>query len=74
MSPARKLTCFQCGYFYITWEKNFPYGCKAMGFKSKKIPMKAVYENSGTECLSFSPKQRNAKPLRRQRKKKTGRT
>lgn len=28
--------CVRCAYFYITWEKKFPYGCKAMKFKSKQ--------------------------------------
>jgi len=31
-----------------------------MGFKSKKLPMDAVYENSGSQCLAFSSKRKKA--------------
>ncbi|MCX5909229.1 MAG: uracil-DNA glycosylase [Deltaproteobacteria bacterium] len=52
-----KIYCFKCQHFYITWDKSFPRGCKAMGFKSKKMPSIVVYEASGTVCLRFSKKE-----------------
>ena len=52
--------CFQCRYFYITWDPIFPYGCRAMGFKSKKQPSVVVFSSSGLTCLRFEPK--NASP------------
>lgn len=53
---APPIPCHQCRYFYITWDASFPYGCKAIGFKSKQLPQLAVYQNSGIQCLAFSQK------------------
>ncbi len=55
--PQRNL-CVGCAYFYITWEKKFPYGCKAMKFKSKQYPSNVVFESSGMECQLFKPKKK----------------
>ncbi|MGA1868859.1 MAG: uracil-DNA glycosylase [bacterium] len=52
----RDVNCYKCHYFYITWDKNFPYGCKAMGFKTKKTPSAMVRESSGFVCQSFKKK------------------
>jgi hypothetical protein len=51
-----KINCFHCIHFYITWDKKFPKGCKAMNFKSKKMPSLLVHEASGMECTRFKPK------------------
>jgi hypothetical protein len=48
--------CMKCIHFYITWDKNFPKGCRAMGFKCHEMPSKMVYQASGVECLRFEPK------------------
>ena len=53
---TNKINCNKCKYFYITWEKEFPYGCKAMGFKSKNMPNRVTREVSQRQCLSFEPK------------------
>jgi hypothetical protein len=45
--------CNSCKHYYITWDIKFPYGCKAMGFKSGQAPSLSVYKSSGTECLLF---------------------
>jgi hypothetical protein len=34
----------------------FPYGCRALGFKSKRMPVQEVVEVSGTPCMGFAPK------------------
>jgi hypothetical protein len=52
----KKIDCHKCKHFYVTWDKNFPHGCKAMGFKSKSIPSTAVYEASGISCQQYDPK------------------
>jgi hypothetical protein len=49
--------CGNCRHYYITWDKSFPYGCKAMGFKSKALPYALTREVSGQECLSFAPRE-----------------
>lgn len=50
--------CTNCQHYYITWDKNFPYGCKAMGFKSFKAPNAVVRESSGQQCLGYAEKQK----------------
>jgi len=52
----KKINCFDCISFYITWDEKFPRGCKAMGFKSREMPSAVVYKSSGSECLKFRKK------------------
>jgi hypothetical protein len=51
-----KPLCTKCVYLYTTWDKNFPYGCKAMGIKSARLPYQIVAEASGQECLAYVQK------------------
>lgn len=50
------IACLKCRHFYITWDEFFPRGCKALGFKSREVPSKAVFDSSGIECQKFEPK------------------
>ncbi|MBF0557947.1 MAG: uracil-DNA glycosylase [Nitrospirae bacterium] len=50
------IDCFTCKHFYITWEKSFPYGCKALGFKCKGMPSVEVFKASSKECLLHEQK------------------
>jgi hypothetical protein len=59
-----KIDCFKCRHFYITWDKSFPKGCEAIGFKSEKMPSAVVYEASGTACLRFAKKELSAERLK----------
>jgi hypothetical protein len=43
-------------HFYVTWDKECPRGCKAMGFKCKELPSEMVYKASGVQCLKFEKK------------------
>lgn len=52
----QKPNCFKCKHFYITWEHNRGYACRAMGFKSRQVPWRVVVKESGMPCLMFSPK------------------
>ncbi|MCD6306871.1 MAG: uracil-DNA glycosylase [Deltaproteobacteria bacterium] len=52
--------CQRCRHYYITWDRNFPYGCRAMAFKSRQMPCIAVRMTSGKECLSFEPRKEKA--------------
>jgi len=52
----RNISCNSCRYFYITWNNKRPYGCRAMGFISAKLPSTAVLEIEGRDCLSFEDK------------------
>jgi hypothetical protein len=52
--------CTACKHYYVTYETGRPYGCRAMGFKSKVSPAKVVYETSGMVCQLFEPKKKMA--------------
>lgn len=48
--------CLLCRHYYITWDEAFPYGCRALGFKSRVLPMVEVRQASGSPCIAFSAK------------------
>lgn len=48
-----EINCFFCRHFYITYDRRFPYGCRAVGFKSRLMPYREMYANSGIECQLF---------------------
>lgn len=54
-----KIICQKCKYYYVTWEKSNPHGCKAYGFKSKIIPSVIVKRTSGDDCNFFEKKNLN---------------
>ncbi len=53
---TEKICCKNCRHYYVTWDKDFPYGCKAMGFKSKNASAVVVLESSGLPCQHFERK------------------
>ena len=50
------IDCHKCEHYYVTWDKDFPHGCKAMGFKSKRLPSIVVHDNSYANCLLYKNK------------------
>lgn len=56
MVGHEQVDCFKCRHFYVTWDKDYPRGCRALGFKGKKMPSEVVYQASGTFCLHFADK------------------
>jgi hypothetical protein len=48
--------CQVCEHFFITHDASFPYGCRGMNFKSKRLPMLDVIEASDTWCRVFQPR------------------
>ncbi|WP_246943794.1 uracil-DNA glycosylase [Bacillus pinisoli] len=53
---SQRINCFQCKYFYTTWDQNFPRGCKAFNFKTSQMPSVAVQRSSGSPCMKFEKK------------------
>lgn len=53
-----EINCFSCQHFFITYDPNFPYGCRAVGFKSRPLPSKEMYLNSCIECQLFEGKEK----------------
>jgi len=52
--------CFACVHFWITHDRDFPYGCRAAGFKSKAVPSKEMYTHSGMVCQLFQEKRKRS--------------
>ena len=55
-TPSAGPNCLLCLHYHITWDASFPYGCRAMDFKSRRKPQLDVQESSGTPCLRFVPR------------------
>ncbi len=55
-----RIVCQKCKFYFVTWEKNKPHGCKAYGFKSQQIPSVVVKNSSGADCSFFDPKNNNS--------------
>jgi hypothetical protein len=51
-----KVNCWQCRHFNTSWDKNFPYLCRALNFKSRVLPCIEVRQSDGRDCLAFAPK------------------
>ncbi|RLB41640.1 MAG: uracil-DNA glycosylase [Deltaproteobacteria bacterium] len=55
----KKVSCFTCRHFYITHRPPHAYGCKAMGFKSSRLPSHVVFSTSGIPCQAYSKKNKS---------------
>lgn len=53
-----KINCFTCSHFFITYDPHVPYGCRAIGFKSRHFPSDVAKSCSGLKCQMYSPKKR----------------
>lgn len=58
MSDAKRIDCMKCRHFYVTWDRRFPKGCKAFGFKTQNLPSLTVFTSSGKPCMNFEVKDR----------------
>jgi hypothetical protein len=64
------ITCHQCHHYYVTWEPQFPHGCRIMGFKSRQMPVIEVRRTmGGKDCLYFEVKKTNNPPPNFQNKR-----
>jgi hypothetical protein len=52
----KRISCFKCRFYLVTWDPRQPYGCRAHGFKTNKNPSVVVFETSGIECQLYDPK------------------
>lgn len=43
----------KCLHHFITYDPAFPYGCRAMNFKSRQLPQYEVFGASRQDCLHF---------------------
>ncbi|GAB4126684.1 MAG: hypothetical protein Fur0015_00220 [Ignavibacteriales bacterium] len=56
MKEQQKINCKSCVHYFITWDKKFPYGCRALSFKSNRMPSIDVKLNSKLDCLAYKEK------------------
>jgi hypothetical protein len=63
--PTYRPKCTQCTHYFITFDALYPYGCRAMNFKSKGQPQNEVQDATGAGCLSFAERVPVAKLARR---------
>ncbi|MBB5324058.1 hypothetical protein HNQ34_001150 [Anoxybacillus tepidamans] len=52
----QRVNCYRCQHFYVTWDRQFPRGCRAFGFKSAALPSVVVKQSSGAPCMKFLEK------------------
>lgn len=52
-APNQRPHCTRCAHYFITFDAHFPYGCRAMNFKSKGLPQNEVQGATGAGCLAF---------------------
>ena len=45
--------CWKCSHFFITFEKNHRYGCRAIGFKSRELPAIEVLQTRVKVCATM---------------------
>lgn len=53
---TERVNCMKCRHFYVTWDEQFPRGCRAHGFKTREMPSAVVLRSSGFHCLKFEDK------------------
>jgi hypothetical protein len=51
--------CGACAHYYITHDANFPYGCRALHFKSRRVPQQEVRDASGHPCMAFAARRKH---------------
>jgi hypothetical protein len=49
--------CRRCAHYYITYETQWPHGCRAFELKSARLPHLVVLENSGAHCQGFTERE-----------------
>jgi hypothetical protein len=52
----QNVDCHKCIHYYVTWNRDYPHGCRAMGFKGRFLPSISVHRISGRACLMYLEK------------------
>ena len=56
--PARAPNCLRCRHVFVTWDAQFPRGCRVFGVKTHRLPRQVVYESTGRHCPRFERSER----------------
>jgi len=49
----KKAPCLSCRNYFVTWDPDRPYGCRAFNFKSQILPCYDVQVASNIQCLKY---------------------
>lgn len=53
----RRIDCRRCRHYFVTWDEDFPHGCRRMSFKSCRFPGDEVRQAmDGQPCRLFEEK------------------
>ncbi|MEQ1893410.1 MAG: hypothetical protein ABL998_12760 [Planctomycetota bacterium] len=55
-APDQRPDCLRCRSFFVTYDPARPYGCRAFGFRSLRLPRDEVRLSSGNECHLYEKK------------------
>tara|TARA_Y100001968_G_C19182044_1_gene630918 strand:- start:584 stop:805 length:222 start_codon:yes stop_codon:yes gene_type:complete len=56
MATRKQIACLKCQSYFVTYDKNRPWGCSRFGFKSSILPSQLVFNTTGTNCAYFVKK------------------
>jgi hypothetical protein len=57
-----KIICQKCVHYFVTWDPAHPHGCRAMNFKSRRLPITEVrMAMQGKDCIAFELKVRKVR-------------
>ena len=64
-NQGTELNCFSCCHFYITYETQFPYGCRKAGFKVAADAFKGDVRvlRNGVPVISGKENPQKTKPV-----------
>ena len=57
MAVRKQIACLKCQSYFVTYDKNRPWGCSRFGFKSSILPSQLVFNTTGTNCAYFIEKE-----------------
>lgn len=56
MNNGETIRCMRCAHHFITYDPHFPYGCRALDFKSRRLPQHEVVGASLRPCQFYAAK------------------
>jgi len=58
LNTPERIDCRRCRFYFVTWDEDFPHGCRRMGFKSRHSPGDEVRQAmKGESCRLFEENQ-----------------
>lgn len=48
-----RTSCQGCSHFFVTHDRQRPWGCRKFGFKGKSLPALVVFQSTGMHCAYY---------------------